>query len=94
MLVDKSGCLKMRPAGMPMSARQHTMVRNVFNFSLCFIINCAKNKINIILAVSDGWNRKLPNSSHLWAPPASHKPVKLQYPVVIYQGNDRHDDHT
>ena len=23
-----------------------------------------------------------------------HKPVKLKYPVVIYQGNDRHDDHT
>ena len=54
MLVDKSGCFQTRIQGSAYMTTQLAMITTVFNFFLCFIINCAKNKINKIFAVSEG----------------------------------------
>ena len=64
-LVERSGCSYTRTHGTRQNTTQEPMMVMVFKFFLCFIINCAKNKINTIFAVSDGWNRSPPISSHL-----------------------------
>ena len=53
-LVDMSGCLYTKKSGGISKTIISSMFRNEFIFSLCFIINCEKNKINIIFVNSDG----------------------------------------
>ena len=53
MVVDKSGCFNIINKGAAASSIETSIKRKSFILSLNFIINCAKNRINIIFADSD-----------------------------------------
>jgi hypothetical protein len=76
MVVERSGCETIRNARIPNKTTDSTIYFTVFSLSLFFLRNSAKNRIMNILAISDGWNRKPPISSHLCAPPPS-SPMKM-----------------
>ena len=91
-LVERSGCLYTSAHGSAIITIQQPIIPTVFKFFLCFIINCAKNKINIIFAVSEGWKRKLPICSQRWAPWESDPncqtaPRSARFPTYISQYN-------
>ena len=67
-VVDKFGSTTINTNGIAQSTAYLTRVNLSLISSACSIMNLEKNKINSILASSDGWNVVNPKSIHLLAP--------------------------